>query len=122
MKLDKRGQVWRRDPENKDLSKPGYLDLFTGRGGKQLLRNGCPFVITYEWMHSAAENLLDDEVRQDVLTLIRSGAISACGPALICKSFSRAVTPPIRNRQYLRGVPWMGKTYKQSVREREFSC
>ena len=119
MKLDKKGQVWWRDNSNKDLSRPGYLDLFTGQGGvaKQLLRNGCPFAITYEWMHSAAENLLDEEVRKDVLMLLRSGAISACGSALICKSFSRAVTPPIRNQKYLRGVPWMGKTYKQSVRE-----
>ena len=119
-KLDGNGQIlWAKNAVRGDFSRPGALDLFTGRGGvaRQLLRMGCPFVITYEWLHSPSEDLLQDHVRADVMKLIEEKAVLVCGSALICKSFSRAITPAIRSARFVKGVPWAPESLKQSLRE-----
>jgi len=57
------------------------------------------------------------ENRRKVLRLIELRAVRCVGSALVCKSFSVAVTPPVRSRQFPRGVPWMSLAMKEKVRE-----
>ena len=117
--LDRRGQVWWPKDSERVFSQPGALDLYSGRGGvaKQLLKNGAPFVVTFDWNRSAQENLLWPENRRVVLRLVELKAVAVVGSAVICKSFTRAITPAVRSRRYPRGIPWMRVTMRQSVEE-----
>eukprot|EP00435_Cladocopium_sp_Y103_P061170 s1087_g22.t2 len=103
----------------KDFDSPGSIDLFSGRYGvaKQLIRAGSPWVLTFEWNHSAAENLLDPSVRTKIVRLIELGAILSLSAAPICCSFSVAVTPPVRSKKYPRGIPGLRSSMRQKVRE-----
>ena len=110
-------QVWWPAGSKRVFEKPGALDLFTGRGGvaRILLEFDCPFVVTFEWQRSATEDLLLDENRKKILQLVRLRAVLVVGSALICASFSRAITPAVRTLRYLRGVPWMSAVMKVKV-------
>ena len=117
-------QVWWPRHSAKKFLKAGALDLFTGRGGvaRSLLKMGCPFVVTFEWQRSSREDLLDEENRQKILQLIRLKAFKVVGSALICASFSRAVTPAVRTHRFPRGVPWMSATMKIKVSAGNSHC
>ena len=95
--------------KNFDGKQRGALDLYSGHGGvaKQLAAGGCPWVLTFEIKRHPDEDLMDNALRQKILALLRGGAVQLCGSAIVCSSFSMAVTPPVRNAQYPRGVPWM---------------
>ena len=110
--------VWPKGSSKWFLS-PGAVDLFTGEGGvaKELVRRGCPFVVTFEWCRSVREDLLDEGNRDKVRLLVRHRAVLLLGSAVICSSFSIAITPPIRSKRFVRGVPWMKPSFKQKVKE-----
>lgn len=105
--------------EAPDFSKAGGLDLFSGNFGvaKQMIANGCPWVLTFDWTRSAGENLLDEELREKLLTLIDAGWFGSIGMAPICSSFSPAITPPVRSRRYLRGRPGVSRSMRQKLSE-----
>lgn len=117
--LDERKQIWWPKGSLRVFEQPGAMDLYTGRGGvaKQLLKCGAPFVVTFDWSRSAQENLLWPENKQMVLRLIELKAVKVVGSAIICKSFTRAITPAVRSRRFPRGLPWMRSTMRQSVEE-----
>ena len=117
--LEERGQVWWPSGSSRRFQTAGALDLYTGRGGvaKQLLKNGCPFVVTYEWNRDAGENLLWEKNQWVVLRLLELEAVKVVGSALICRSFTRAITPAVRSRRYPRGIPWMRSSMRESVAE-----
>eukprot|EP00435_Cladocopium_sp_Y103_P006259 s533_g2.t1 len=75
----------------------GALDLFSGNCGvaRQMVRLGCPWVLSFEWKRGADEDLLDDDVRQKISVLLNGGCFKTFGAAIICCSFSVAVTPPV---------------------------
>lgn len=106
------------DQDNK-ISCPGALDLYSGVGGvrRALIRGGCPWVLSFEITRSGSEDLLNKEVQKKILFLIYEKVVVLVGSAIVCRSFSVAVTPPIRTAQYPRGVPWMSLTMKGKVRE-----
>ena len=83
---------------------PGALDLFSGRAGvaRALCKMGCPWVITFEWCRSSEEDLLDEKLRNKILRLVELKAVRLVGSAIICCSFSIAVTPPCRNHRFPR--------------------
>ena len=110
--------VWPKG-SRKLFTSPGAVDLFTGEGGvaKELVRRGCPFVVTFEWCRSVREDLLDEKNREKVRLLIRHRAVLLLGSAVICSSFSIAITPPIRSKRFVRGVPWMKPSFKQKVKD-----
>lgn len=112
-------QVWWPHGSPKTFLVPGALDLFTGKGGvaKALLRSGAPFVVTFEWIRSADEDLLSNVNREKILRLIQLKAILLVGLAVICSSFSVAITPPVRSRRYPRGVPWASAAMKQKIKD-----
>lgn len=112
-------QVWWKAGVDHSFCQPGALDLYTGRGGvaKALLKHNCPFVITYEWKRSSKENLLDRDLQLFILALVRGKAFRVAGAAIICVSFTRAITPAVRSSRYPRGMPTMRRTMKQRVHE-----
>ena len=91
----------------KDFLEPGALDLFSGSFGvaRQMVKLGCPWVLTFEWNRGADENLLDEKVRSRLVFLLRGGCFKARGAAIICCSFSVAVTPPVRTTEFPGGLP-----------------
>eukprot|EP00435_Cladocopium_sp_Y103_P058652 s418_g20.t1 len=101
----------------KGFTQPGALDLFSGTFGvaKQLIATGAPWVLTFEWNRSKDEDLLNPELRDKILFLLREVAFKAVGAAPICSSFSRAVTPPVRNMRYPRGMPGLRVSMRLKV-------
>lgn len=110
--------LWPRGSRRMFLE-PGALDLFSGEAGvaKELVRRGCPFVVSFEWCRSVEEDLLKEKNREKIRMLIRLKAVLLLGSAVICSSFSIAITPPIRSARFVRGVPWMKQGFKQKVRD-----
>ena len=102
-----------------DFLEPGALDLYSGRAGvaRALVAGGCPWVLTFEIARSPAEDLLRDDTREKILRLIELRAVRCVGSSLVCKSFSVAVTPPVRSTRFPRGVPWMSAAMKEKVSE-----
>ena len=101
------------------FDRPGVIDLYSGRGGvgRALLRSGAPWVLSFEITRSATENVLLPENKEKILRLIQLGAVRCVGSALVCRSFSAAVTPAVRSPRFPRGVPWMSKNMKVKVAE-----
>ena len=112
-------QIWWKDEKCRNFRQAGALDLYTGRGGvaKGLLHFDCPFVVTYEWKRSAEENLLIRNLQLFILGLVKARAFRVVGAAIICVSFSRAVTPAVRSSRFPRGLPSMRRSMKQRVKE-----
>eukprot|EP00438_Fugacium_kawagutii_P007238 Skav211558 [mRNA] locus=scaffold2228:116375:121024:+ [translate_table: standard] len=84
----------------------GHLDLFSGsRGAAKALakKTGC-WVLTYDILHSASEDLLDPSVRQAIERMISEGCFWSVAAGPVCASFSRAVRPPVRSRAFPRGL------------------
>ena len=100
-----------------DGSKAGALDLYSGHCGvaRRLANGGCPWVLTFEIKRGRSEDLTSPGVKEKVLTLIKLKAVRLCGSAIVCSSFSMAVTPPVRNNQFPRGVPWMSAGMREKV-------
>ena len=98
---------------------PGGLDLFSGTCGvaKQMIKHGCPWVLTFEWKRGVRENLLDDDLRCKLVKLLRAGAFASVGAAPICSSFSIAITPPVRSSKFPRGKPGMRRSMRTKVTE-----
>ena len=102
----------------------GCLDLYSGRRGvaKALVKQGLPWVLCYDWEHDPAENLLDSHVQSSILALIEAGAFNSVGLAPLCTSFSTAVTPPIRSKEFLEGVPWATANQRLSLETGNEHC
>lgn len=109
--------LWRKDVRS--FSEPGALDLYSGRAGvaRALIAAGCPWVVTFEVTRSTAEDLTQTEVKRKIIRLIQLHAVKVCGSALVCRSFSVAITPPVRSSQYPRGVPWASHDMRAKIAE-----
>ena len=104
-------QIWRQ------FTGSGALDLYSGIGGvaRNLLKNGGPFVVAYDWKRSSVENLLDSGLQDFLLKLISLGTFDLVGSAVIYSSFSKAVTPQVRSPRFPRGIPWMRHSMRSRV-------
>ena len=93
----------------------GCLDLYSGKAGfaKEML--GCPWVVTFDIAHSPAEDLGDPRVRELIEELVRGKVFEIVSAAPVCSSFSRAITPAVRTREYPRGAPGLRHTMAQKV-------
>ena len=98
---------------------PGSPDLYSGKYGvaKQMIAHGAPWVLTFEWNHSATEDLLKPEVKKKILRMVKIGCFKTFGAAPICSSFSVAVTPPVRSCRFPRGIPGLRHSMRQKVSE-----
>ena len=97
----------------------GAIDLYTGRGGvsRALIRRGCPWVLTVDWERSSEEDLLQPSLQEKIIRLVELGAVRLSGSALICASFSKAVTPAVRSPRYVRGLPRISKRMRVKVKQ-----
>lgn len=82
----------------KKIAGAGAVGLYSGVAAvaRSLVRGGCPWVLTFEILRHSSENLLDGALQQKLLVLIRSDYVSLVGSAIVCRSFSVAVTPPVK--------------------------
>eukprot|EP00435_Cladocopium_sp_Y103_P036673 s3148_g9.t1 len=102
-----------------DFLRPGALDLYSGTAGvaRGLVRGGCPWVISFEITRHPSEDLLLKTNQEKILRLIELQAVRCVGSALVCRSFSMAVTPPVRSPRFPRGVPWASVAMKEKIAE-----
>ena len=89
------------------LRAPGALDLYSGKFGvaRQLARLGAPWVLTFEIERSSTEDLTCPALQKKLCRLLELKAVKILGAAIVCRSFSTAVTPPVRSMQFPRGKP-----------------
>lgn len=86
---------------------PGYLDLFAGKKGvaKSWVRDGFGWAVSYDFADGPQQDLLDPSVRALLERMLVLGIFCGWGAALVCSSFSVAITPPVRNAEFPEGRP-----------------
>ena len=96
-------------------SGPGYLDLFSGSRGlaKAIVGTAKTWVLTYDISHDLSEDLLSFPVQRLILRMIRASCFRAMSAGPVCASFSTAVTPPVRTREFPAGVNWCSERQQQ---------
>ena len=89
------------------ISRPGYVDLFSGNHGVaiELARLTGRWVLTYDIKDSAEQDLLDPEVQEEIKNLLKNGSVLGLGAAPVCSSLSRAITPAWRSSIFPEGIP-----------------
>ena len=105
-------------------SGPGCLDLFSGSRNlpRALIRNGAPWVLCFDLLHSASEDLLAPSLRRRIEFLLSHGAFASLTAGPVCSSFSTAITPPCRSWEHLEGVPWCSELQQQKCRDGNSFC
>ena len=100
-----------------DLSKPGYLDLFSGCKGvaKVVSKAADTWSLCIDIAHDPKLDLLDAELRGKLEFLISRGAFFAVGAAPACGSFSIAVTPAVRDAISPQGKPDISEAMQAKV-------
>ena len=95
----------------------GYLDLYSGKKGvaRLLVSLGPSWGITFETSDDASQDVLDVGNKELIEALLEEGCVFGFGAAIFCGSFSRAVRPPVRSRQYVYGVVQMSENMKEKV-------
>ena len=111
--------IWWPKNSDKKFRKKGALDLYTGVGGvaRKLLSLGCPFVVSVDWKRSGKADLLKESLQLQLLELIQADAFDLVGSALICSSFSKAITPAVRSPRYPAGLPGIRRSMREKVRQ-----
>lgn len=97
----------------------GYLDLYSGKRGVAKAVSSSKFCwsITFEIELGSEQDVLLKENQMLIKELISSKAVHTCGAAIACRSFSRAVRPPVRSRQFPEGLSQMSLVMQQKVEE-----
>lgn len=95
----------------------GFLDLYSGKAGValQLSRRFKVWVLTFDWEHGHEQDLLSKKVQQLCVLLMKVGAFLGMGAAPECSSFSRAITPAVRDREHLYGRPDVSQRMKAKL-------
>ena len=95
-------------------SGPGLLDLFAGARGfsKAFVRKHQTWSLSFDLKDGEDEDLLDPWLQKRLLKLLRTGAFRAMAASPVCASFSTAITPPWRSREFPGGKP--GLTAEQN--------
>lgn len=106
-------------PKDQAFQRRGALDLYSGSFGvaKQLIANGAPWVLTYEWKRSSQEDLLDPSLQDFIIRLVYFQCFLSISMAPICASFSMAVTPAVRTLRYPRGRPGLSPAMRLKVKQ-----
>ena len=95
----------------------GFLDLYSGAAGvaRRLAKKYKTWVLTFDIDHSPLEDLLNKENQDLILRLMKLGCFLGLGAAPECGSFSRAVTPAVRDRMWPEGRPDMSLAMQEKV-------
>ncbi len=96
----------------------GFLDLFSGESGvaKNLSRKYRVWTLTFDYSHGAEQDLLNVELQNRLLNLLQRGAFLGFGAAPECCSFSRAIAPSWRSRDFPAGLPSLSGRALEKVR------
>ncbi|CAE6927060.1 unnamed protein product [Symbiodinium sp. CCMP2592] len=88
-------------------SAPGWLDLFSGsRGFAKALAAAAPcWVLCVDVSHGLDEDLLRTDLQEELLRLIRGRAFHGVSAGPVCSSFSGAITPSWRTKEFPQGRP-----------------
>lgn len=107
----------RRAQQHCEFRQKGFLDLFSGKAGvaKSLSKRFGVWVLTFDFERGEEQNLLNPELRQRILAMIRAGCFVGLGAAPECASFSRAVTPAVRTALRPEGIEQMSKNMQLKV-------
>ena len=100
-----------------DWRRAGFLDLYSGESGvaRALSRKLGVWVLTFDYTHGEDQNLLDERTQKFIFELLREGAFLGCGLAPECASFSRAVTPAVRDRDHPLGKSDLSLNMQEKV-------
>ena len=107
----------RRAKTTPALQRKGFLDLFSGRAGTAtcLSRLFGVWVLTFDFERGEEQNLLNPELREKILQLIRSDCFLGVGAAPECASFSRAVTPAVRTALQPEGIAGVTENMQKKI-------
>lgn len=107
----------RRAKHRCEFQRKGFLDLFSGKAGvaKSLSRRFGVWVLTFDFDRGEEQNLLNPELRQKILAMMRADCFAGVGAAPECASFSRAVTPAVRTALQPEGIDHMTKNMQVKV-------
>ena len=99
-------------------TRKGFLDLYSGNAGvaRKLSRKYKVWVLTFDFERGEEQNLLDKQLQQRLKLLISAGAFLGVGAAPECASFSRAVTPAVRSRDFPLGLKNISVRMAEKVR------
>ncbi|CAE7248000.1 unnamed protein product [Symbiodinium sp. CCMP2592] len=91
-------------------SAPGWLDLFSGSRGfakaaKALAAAAPGWVLCVDVSHGLDEDLLRTDLQKELLRLIRGRAFHGVSAGPVCSSFSGAITPCWRTKEFPQGRP-----------------
>ena len=110
-------QLWK--PGDSWPNEKGYLDLYSGKKGvaSAVCEIGSTWGLTFEIEEGDSQDLSDRTLREKLHRLVALGVFFAVGAAIFCRSFSRAVRPPIRSRQFPRGLLHLTERMQKAVFE-----
>ena len=97
----------------------GFLDLYSGKAevARQISKLFNVWVLTFDFEHGAEENLLEVRLQERIHALLQADAFLGAGAAPECSSFSRAVVPPVRDRDHPEGLPLLTQRMERKVSE-----
>ena len=102
----------RRADSSKGWQRRGFLDLYSGASGyaRFLSKTYNVWVLTFDFDHGANQDLLDANLQSLIFRLMRAGCFLGVSAAPECRSFSRAVTPAVRDAAHPYGKPNISQT------------
>ena len=95
----------------------GVLDLYSGASGvaRYISRRYKVWVLTIDFEHGPGQDLLDADLQALVMSALDAGCFGAVGAAPDCSSFSRAVTPAVRDAANPFGRPGISAPMQEKV-------
>ncbi|CAL1137610.1 unnamed protein product [Cladocopium goreaui] len=95
----------------------GVLDLYSGASGvaRYISRKYGVWVLTIDYEHGPGQNLLDTDLQARLMSCLEAGCFAAVGAAPDCSSFSRAVTPAVRDAANPFGRPGISANMQEKV-------
>ena len=95
---------------------PGYLDLFSGeRGVAKALASHQQWSLCIDLSHGPKEDVMDPTLQGRLRKLVRLGVFIAAGGGPVCTSFSTAITPAARNKEFPYGLPDVSERMKVKI-------
>eukprot|EP00435_Cladocopium_sp_Y103_P042123 s672_g11.t1 len=98
-------------------TRQGVLDLYSGAAGvaRYVSRKYKVWVLTIDYEHGPGQNLLDPALQELLFKTLDAECFAAVGAAPDCSSFSRAVTPAVRDVANPFGKPGISSGMQEKV-------
>ncbi len=98
---------------------PGHLDLFSGVRGvaEHSSTLGATWTLCFDIDHSPEEDLLSGALQEKIERLVEGGAFLSAGGGPVCSSFSAAITPPVRSKEFPYGKPGLSHKMELKIEE-----